>query len=73
MRNVLSEMIRRERKAVGLTQAQLASMAGVGLRCLREMEHGKPSSRMDKVNEVLAFFGTQLGAVSIEREARDDH
>jgi len=43
------------------------------LRCLREMEHGKPSSRMDKVNEVLAFFGTQLGAVSIEREARDDN
>jgi hypothetical protein len=35
----------------------------VGLRFLRELERGKPTLRMDKVNEVLAFFGHELGPV----------
>ena len=49
------------RKAAGLTQAQLAQRAGVGLRFIRELERGKPTVRLDKVNQVLSLFGRELG------------
>ena len=49
------------RKAAGLTQAQLALRAGVGLRFVRELEQGKPTVRLDKVNQVLSLFGCELG------------
>jgi y4mF family transcriptional regulator len=48
------------RKAAGLTQVELANRAGVGLRFLRELEQGKPTVRMDKVNQVLALFGREF-------------
>jgi y4mF family transcriptional regulator len=48
------------RKAAGLTQVELAERAGVGLRFLRELEQGKPTVRLDKVNQVLALFGCEL-------------
>jgi len=49
------------RKAAGLTQAQLALRAGVGLRFIRELERGKPTVRLDKVSQVLSLFGCELG------------
>ena len=49
------------RKAAGLTQAQLAQRAGVGLRFVRELEQGKPTVRLDKVSQVLSLFGCELG------------
>jgi len=49
------------RKAAGLTQAQLAQRAGVGLRFIRELEQGKLTVRMDKVSQVLSLFGCELG------------
>ena len=39
--------------------------AGVGLRFVRELEQGKKTLRLDKVNQVLALFGAEVGAVSI--------
>jgi len=48
------------RKAAGLTQAQLAKRAGVGLRFIRELEQGKPTVRLDKVNRVLELLGHEL-------------
>ncbi len=48
------------RKAAGLTQAELAVRAGVGLRFVRELESGKPTVRLDKVSQVLALFGCEL-------------
>ena len=51
------------RRHYGLTQEQLASKAGVGLRFLRELEADKPTLRMDKVNTVLEMFGAKLGVV----------
>lgn len=56
----LSQEIVEMRKAAGLTQAQLARRAGVGLRFVRELEQGKPTVRMDKVCRVLDLFGCQL-------------
>ena len=45
----------------------LAFKSGVGLRFIRELEQGKPTVRVDKVNQVLALFSLQLGAVPMER------
>lgn len=63
----LSEHIKNKRKRFGLTQIELAERAGVGLRFVRDLERGKPTLRMDKVNEVLALFGEHLGPVNDER------
>ena len=56
----ISQEISKMRKAAGLTQTQLAQRAGVGLRFLRELEQGKPTVRLDKVNQVLALFACEL-------------
>ena len=61
MKNKLSELIKQKRKKLKLTQTELAEKAGVGLRFLREIEQGKKTMRMDKVNHVLALFGYELG------------
>lgn len=63
----LSEYIKVQRKQYQLTQEQLAERSGVGLRFVREMEQGKATLRMDKVNQVLALFGAKLGPVQSER------
>lgn len=60
---MLSEYLKKKRKSLNLTQEDLASKAGVGLRVVREMERGKPTLRMDKVNQVLMLFGAELGVV----------
>lgn len=59
----LSLHIKQKRKKYGLTQVELAMRSGVGLRFIRDMEQGKKSLRMDKVNDVLALFGEHLGPV----------
>ena len=60
---MLSEYLKKKRKSLNLTQEDLASKAGVGLRVVREMEQGKPTLRMDKVNQVLMLIGAELGVV----------
>lgn len=59
----LAAFVRAERRRAGLTQADLALRAGVGLRFLRELEQGKTTLRLDKVNQVLGLFNAQVGAV----------
>ena len=53
------------RKMFNLTQIDLAEKSGVGLRFVRELEQGKPTLRLDKVNQVLALFGHEVGAVPV--------
>jgi len=60
---ILSGHIKAQRKKFGLTQVELAMRAGVGLRFVRDLEQGKQTLRMDKVNQVLALFGDELGPV----------
>ena len=55
--------IKERRKLLNLTQQDLADKAGVGIRFIRDMEQGKITLRMDKVNQVLNLFGHELGAV----------
>ncbi len=59
----LIDFVKKRRKQLGLTQQDLADRAGVGLRFIRDMEQGKLTLRMDKVNDVLALFGHELAPV----------
>jgi len=59
----LIQFVKQRRKQLGLTQQDLAERAGVGLRFIRDLEQGKETLRMDKVNEVLALFGHELAPV----------
>lgn len=52
--------IKNLRKKIGLTQIDFAKRAGVGLRFLRELERGKTTVRLDKLNQVLDFLGVHL-------------
>jgi y4mF family transcriptional regulator len=63
----LSTFIKEKRKQFGLTQQDLSDKSGVGLRFVRELEQGKNSLRMDKVNQVLALFGAELSATVINK------
>jgi len=67
----ICEFVKKSRKEQHLTQPELAARAGVGLRFLRELEQGKESLRMDKVNQVLSYFGTSCG-VDVEASAKSD-
>jgi y4mF family transcriptional regulator len=63
IRPQLSQHIKIKRKENRLTQPELALKAGVGLRFVRDLEQGKQTLRMDKVNDVLRLFGEKLGPV----------
>ena len=67
--NLLQVFVKHRRRQHKLTQQQLAAKSGVGLRFIRDMEQGKASLRMDKVNQVLIMFGHELGPVPIDRNA----
>ena len=58
-----------KRKLYGLTQEDLSQKSGVGLRFVRDLEQGKPTLRIDKVNQVLRLFGAELGPVEMPRGA----
>lgn len=62
---LIADFVKEMRKKFNLTQVDLADKSGVGLRFVRELEQGKQTLRMDKVNQVLSLFGRQVGAVEI--------
>lgn len=57
--NAIAEFIKKSRREAGLTQEEFAMRSGLGLRFVRELEQGKDSVRMDKVNVALAMFGME--------------
>ncbi|MEK7818583.1 MAG: helix-turn-helix transcriptional regulator [Bacteroidota bacterium] len=61
--SVLTKFVKEKRKKLNLTQAQLAERAGVGLRFIRELEQGKKTLQMDKINQVLYLFGHKVGPI----------
>jgi y4mF family transcriptional regulator len=65
---LLAIFLKNKRKQSKLSQPELAEKAGVGLRFIRDIEQGKPSLRMDKVNQVLRLFGQELGPTPIDRQ-----
>ena len=54
--NKIAEYIKKQRKMAGLTQEQFAIRSGLGLRFIRELEQGKETVRLDKVNVALSMF-----------------
>lgn len=64
----LSDHIKKARKKHGISQIELSQRAGVGLRLVRDIEQGKKTLRMDKVNDVLALFGEHLAPVKTNEQ-----
>ncbi len=71
MTETLIAFVKERRRALGLTQKELADWAGVGLRFIRELEQGKTTLRLDTINQVLALFGRRMEPVVFNLE-RDD-
>ncbi|HPX28534.1 MAG TPA: helix-turn-helix transcriptional regulator [Sphaerochaeta sp.] len=64
--NELSTLIREYRKQANLTQEEFALLSGLGVRFVRELEQGKPTVRLDKVNQALALLGFKMAPVPIQ-------
>jgi len=60
--------LKTKRKEHRMTQRELSEKAGVGLRLIREIEQGKSSMTMEKVNQVLALFGAELGVITKQKQ-----
>jgi y4mF family transcriptional regulator len=63
----LAKFVKQRRKTLKINQIELSEKAGVGLRFVRDLEQGKQTLRMDKVNDVLKLFGHELGPVEMDR------
>ena len=72
--NEIGKFVKENRKRVGLTQVEFSIRSGLGLRFVRELESGKPTVRLDKVNQALAMFGMQAvpGKINREELLKDD-
>ncbi len=66
--NPIAEFVKENRKRAGLTQQEFALRSGLGLRFVRDLEQGKETVRMDKVNVALAMFNAEAVAGKKSRE-----
>lgn len=67
----LSDYVKKMRKQYKLTQVELSEKSGVGLRFVRDLEQGKQTLRLDKVNQILNLFGSEVGAVLMRKNNTD--
>lgn len=65
--NKIAEFIKEHRKSAGLTQREFAMRSGLGLRFIRDLEQGKETVRMDKVNQALAMFSATVVPGELEK------
>ena len=68
----IATFIRENRKAAGLTQEEFAMRSGLGLRFVHDLEQGKKTVRLDKVNQALAMFGMEAVPGRIEIKTEDE-
>ncbi len=66
----IGDFVKENRKKAGLTQEEFAFRSGLGLRFVRELEQGKNTVRLDKVNVALSMFGME--AVPGKKENLDE-
>ena len=71
--NPIGQWLKKERRAAGLTQEQFALYSGLGLRFVRDLEQGKPTVRLDKVNHALAMFNKQAVVGDLQEERHGNH
>lgn len=62
-KSAISILIKEQRKKYGLTQEEFSIKSGLGLRFIRELEQGKETLKLDKVNQALNMFGYEVGPV----------
>ncbi|MCB2380389.1 type II toxin-antitoxin system Y4mF family antitoxin [Hymenobacter sp. BT635] len=67
MTTPLAAFVKQRRKLLHLSQTDIAAKAGVGLRFVRELEQGKATLRLDKVNQVLRLFSHELAPAPLDR------
>ncbi len=70
--NQIALFVKQKRKEAGLTQEEFAFRSGLGLRFVRELEQGKETVRMDKVNQALSMFGAVAVPGELPREKLEE-
>ncbi len=68
----LSVFVRQKRKSLRITQKEMSEKSGVGIRFIRELEKGKETLKMDKINQVLDLFGFELGPIESSKVNRNN-
>ncbi len=68
---LIGDYIKKERKERGMTQKEFAEVSGLGLKFVRDLEQGKPTVRMDKVNQALYMFGAIAAPIKL-REIKNE-
>lgn len=68
----LNEFVRLKRRSLKMTQKEMSEKSGVGIRFIRELERGKQTLKMDKVNQVLDLFGFELGPIESTKVNRSN-
>ncbi len=58
----LGRIIRDERRRQGMTQADLAGLADVGVTFLSQLENGKDSAEIGKAIQVMTMLGIDIDA-----------
>lgn len=66
----IAEFVKEMRKQYNLTQVDLSEKSGVGLRFIRELEQGKETLRLDKLNQVLNLFDYEVGPIKQRRNEK---
>ena len=70
--NKIAVFVKNKRKEAGLTQVEFAMRSGLGLRFVRELEQGKETLKMDKVNQALAMFGMEAVPGRKEQDGEEE-
>jgi y4mF family transcriptional regulator len=68
----IGQYVKQERKRLGLTQEEFALRSGLGLRFVRDLEQGKETVRLDKVNQALRMFDMEAGPVALRKAEKLD-
>ena len=73
MQQHLDKLVRLHRKTMGLSQLELANLAGVGKTVIYDVEHGKKTVQMDTMNKILSALNISVHYKSplIEKLARE--
>lgn len=71
-KTTIATYVKAMRKKYRLTQVDLSEKSGVGLRFVRDLEQGKRTLRLDKVNQVLYLFNAECGPVPLTRNTSDE-
>jgi HTH-type transcriptional regulator / antitoxin HipB len=71
---ILATIIKKHRKAAGLSQLQLAEMAGVGKTVVFDIEKGKQTIQLDTLRKIMAVLNikVQLNSPFMNQINRDE-